>query len=53
MFRARLGTLREKILREVPGAVVASDQAYRESDFAIDFCEDKAALGWAWRQTVA
>ena len=45
-FRARLGTLREEILREVPGAAVASDQPYRESDLAIDFCEDVPALGW-------
>ncbi len=32
------------ILREVPGAALASDQAYREADIAIDFCEDVAPL---------
>ncbi len=32
------------ILREVPGAALASDQAYREGDIAIDFCEDVAPL---------
>jgi len=43
-FRERLEILRERILREVPGTAVASDQPYREYDLAIDFCEDVAAL---------
>ncbi len=42
--RKRLDVLREKILREVPGAGIASDQLYREADLAIDFCEDVPAL---------
>lgn len=42
--RARLSALRERILREVPGAGIASDQLYREADLAIDFCEDVPAL---------
>lgn len=42
--RARLGVLCEKILREVPGAAIASDQLYREADLAIDYCEDVPAL---------
>ena len=42
--RARLDKLREKILREVPGAGIASDQLYREADLAIDFCEDVPRL---------
>ena len=42
--RARLGVLCEKILREVPGAALASDQLYREADLAIDYCEDVPAL---------
>ena len=29
-----------KILAEVPGGAIASDQPYREADLAIDFCED-------------
>ena len=33
-----------KILAAVPGAALASDQHYRESDLAIDFCEDVAPL---------
>jgi hypothetical protein len=32
------------VLAEVPGAAVAADQAYREADLAIDFCEDVPAL---------
>src|SRR5207344_137488 len=32
------------ILRAVPGAALASDQLYRETDLAIDFCEDVAPL---------
>ena len=32
------------ILREVPGTALASDQAYREADIAIDFCEDVVPL---------
>lgn len=42
--RARLAELCEKILREVPGSAVSADQPYRESDLAIDFCEDVPAL---------
>jgi hydroxymethylpyrimidine pyrophosphatase-like HAD family hydrolase len=38
--RARLVAVRERILKEVPGAGIASDQLYREADLAIDFCED-------------
>ncbi len=42
--RARLAIIREKILSSVPGCAVAADQAYREADLAIDFCEDVPAL---------
>jgi len=42
--RRKLDELKTQILREVPGAGIASDQAYREADLAIDFCEDVAAL---------
>jgi hydroxymethylpyrimidine pyrophosphatase-like HAD family hydrolase len=42
--RRRLAEVAEAILREVPGAAVASDQPYRESDLAIDFCEDVPRL---------
>lgn len=39
-----LGRIRDRVLAEVPGSAVAADQAYREADLAIDFCEDIAPL---------
>ncbi len=42
--RARLDALAQRILREVPGAALASDQPYRLADLAIDFCEDVERL---------
>jgi len=42
--RQRLHAVGEKILATVPGAALASDQHYRESDLAIDFCEDVVPL---------
>ena len=42
--RDKLAAIGESILRAVPGAALASDQHYRESDLAIDFCEDVPAL---------
>jgi HAD superfamily hydrolase (TIGR01484 family) len=42
--KARLMTVAERILREVPGCSLASDQPYRECDLAIDYCEDVPPL---------
>jgi len=42
--RARLGVIAERILAAVPGSALASDQAYRETDLAIDYCEDVPPL---------
>lgn len=42
--RTRLAAVRDRILVAVPGCAVASDQAYRETDLAIDFCEDVPPL---------
>jgi len=42
--RARLGAIAERILAAVPGSAFASDQAYRETDLAIDYCEDVPRL---------
>lgn len=42
--RAKLNALADKILAEVPGSALASDQQYREADLAIDFCEDVEPL---------
>ena len=42
--RQKMIAVRERILREVPGCALASDQHYREADLAIDYCEDVARL---------
>lgn len=42
--RKKLDVLQEKILREVPGSALASDQFTRLMDLAIDFCEDVPRL---------
>ena len=42
--RRRLEEVKTKILAEVPGCAVSADQAYREADLAIDFCEDVPRL---------
>ena len=40
----RLEAIARRVLAEVPGCAIASDQAYREADLAIDFCEDVPPL---------
>ena len=42
--RTRLYGIRAAVLAEAPGCAVAADQAYREADLAIDFCEDVTPL---------
>lgn len=42
--RTRLEQLKARVLAEVPGCRVSADQAYREADLAIDFCEDVPPL---------
>ncbi len=42
--KARLERIGETLLRSVPGCALASDQAYRETDLAIDYCEDVPPL---------
>ena len=42
--RARIERIGESILRAVPGCALASDQPYRETDLAIDYCEDVPPL---------
>jgi len=42
--RRKLETIRREVLAEVPGCAIASDQAYREYDLAVDFCEDVKRL---------
>jgi HAD superfamily hydrolase (TIGR01484 family) len=42
--RQRLLRIRDEILTKVPGTASASDQLYRETDIAIDYCEDVKPL---------
>jgi HAD superfamily hydrolase (TIGR01484 family) len=49
----RLHGLAEEVLKAFPGTALASDQAYREIDVAIDFCEDVAALPLSTAQAIA
>ena len=42
--RQRLVHIKEEILASVPGSDIASDQFYRETDLAIDYCEDVTPL---------
>jgi HAD superfamily hydrolase (TIGR01484 family) len=42
--RERLAATGREILAAVPGAAIAADQQYRETDLAIDFCEDVPRL---------
>jgi HAD superfamily hydrolase (TIGR01484 family) len=51
--RARLAGIAEDILRAVPGSAIASDQNYRETDLAIDFCEDVPPLPLADAERIA
>lgn len=40
----KLDHIRTRVLTEVSGAAISADQLYRESDLAVDFCEDVPAL---------
>jgi hypothetical protein len=42
--RARIAAIGAMIVERVPGSALASDQRYRETDLAIDYCEDVPAL---------
>jgi HAD superfamily hydrolase (TIGR01484 family) len=42
--RQKLDKLRMEILNKIPGCRVSADQAYREADLAIDYCEDVPPL---------
>lgn len=49
----RLWAIARRVLAEFPGTAIASDQAYREIDVAIDFCEDVPPLPLATAQKIA
>ena len=42
--RERLAAIGARIVERIPGCALASDQAYREADLAIDYCEDVPPL---------
>jgi HAD superfamily hydrolase (TIGR01484 family) len=49
----RLWKIARDILKKFPGTAIASDQAYREIDVAIDFCEDVPPLPLETAQEIA
>jgi HAD superfamily hydrolase (TIGR01484 family) len=51
--RARLDAIAAQILAAVPGCALASDQPYRETDLAIDYCEDVPPLPLEEAQRIA
>ena len=51
--RARLEAIAARILAAIPGCALASDQPYRETDLAIDYCEDVAPLPLAAAERIA
>ena len=42
--KLKLEKIKQRVLREVPGCAISADQAYRDVDLAIDFCEDVPPL---------
>jgi len=52
-YRARLTRIGDEILAAVPGAAIAADQHYRETDLAIDYCEDVPPLQPATAERIA
>lgn len=42
--RERLAQIARELVAAVPGCAIAADQPYRETDLAIDYCEDVAPL---------
>ena len=49
----KLWKIADRVLKDFPGTAIASDQAYREIDVAIDFCEDVPPLPLATAQAIA
>jgi HAD superfamily hydrolase (TIGR01484 family) len=51
--QTKLHDISSAILKKYPGTAIASDQAYREIDVAIDFCEDVPSLSFDTAQAIA
>jgi HAD superfamily hydrolase (TIGR01484 family) len=52
-YRERLAQIAQAIVAAVPGCALAADQAYRETDLAIDYCEDVPPLPLAAAERIA
>jgi HAD superfamily hydrolase (TIGR01484 family) len=52
-YRERLAKIGADIVAAVPGCAIAADQPYRETDLAIDYCEDVAPLPLASAERIA
>jgi HAD superfamily hydrolase (TIGR01484 family) len=52
-FQSKLHSIAVAVLGKFPGTAIASDQAYREIDVAIDFCEDVPPLSLDTAQAIA
>jgi HAD superfamily hydrolase (TIGR01484 family) len=51
--RKKLDKIKREILKKIPGCAVASDQAYREADLAVDYCEDVPPLSMEEAEEIA
>ena len=51
--RERLAQIARDILAAVPGCAIAADQTYRETDLAIDYCEDVPPLPLSAAERIA
>jgi HAD superfamily hydrolase (TIGR01484 family) len=51
--RERIAAIAARVLLAVPGCALASDQPYRDTDLAIDYCEDVAPLPLATVDRIA
>jgi HAD superfamily hydrolase (TIGR01484 family) len=51
--RERLKAIAARVLAAVPGCALASDQDYRQTDLAIDYCEDVPPLPLESAQRIA
>ncbi|HYR35451.1 MAG TPA: HAD-IIB family hydrolase [Burkholderiales bacterium] len=51
--RDRLAKIAQGIVAAVPGCAIAADQPYRETDLAIDYCEDVPPLPLAAAERIA
>ena len=51
--RERLAQIARDIVAAVPGCAIAAAQAYRETDLAIDYCEDVAPLPLSEAERIA